>query len=724
MQRSQIITPSPRWNSPVSVVSLLWSEAGRRRSLVLPLLVLSALWSVSCLDASAPAPPGESSVQKPALTPGAITPAPNPAAFTQIASGQNHLCALRHDGRVHCWGENDDGQLNVPEGARFGYITAGWRFSCGIRTDGRITCWGSNTHQQTDAPDGKFTAVDAGWDHACALGSNGTTCWGWDANGRTTPPPGVALTAIGAGAEHSCGLTLRGDLRCWGKNDDGRGDSLSGPFVALAVGIAHTCVLRRDGTAFCQGQNAAGQSDPPDTVFAYITAGSAHTCGILLTGVVECWGGITDEASKVSNLQLADPDGNFSLISAGWENTCAVNAKGHAQCWEPTYQAYPVPPYDRLNFENALPGYTSSQPTEVLVWPSGGLAVADKTGSIVAYTAGAQPIHILDLTSETDSDGPENGLLSAAVDPEFSEFPFLYVFYTTPVESEEYERSTRLTRFPVFDGVAVREGELIILDIPQTNPDDYHYGGAIRFGPDGMLYLGIGDGHCYACAQSLDNLFGKVIRIDVRGASAEQPYQVPDDNPFIGTPEARPEVWAYGMRNPWRMAFDPQDGKLWVGDVGGDFQEEVTIVTAGANLGWPIFEGNDCFWVDQCDTFEGVTAPIVTYGHMHGCAIVGGRVYRGAKIPWLDGVYMFSDFCSGRIWALDNRVQSDQRMIEVANLTWAVSSFGTDADGELYVLTYGGPILRLVEAESRYVPPVNIVPLKTYTPPVARSTEP
>ena len=717
----------------------LWGEAGRGRSLVLPMLIFSALLSVSCLDSSASPPPDESAVQKPALTSGATTSAPNPVAFTQVAVGENHSCALQKDGRVLCWSGNNAGQLSVPDGARFRHITAGYQFSCGIRTDGRISCWGRNTRKQADAPDGQFTAVDAGWDHACALGSDGATCWGWEVDGRATPPPGVVFTEIGAGAEHSCGLTSGGDLRCWGKNDNGRADSRSGPFLALAVGIAHTCVLRSDGTAFCQGENAAGQSDPPDTVFTQITAGSEHTCGILPTGPLECWGGIADKISKVSNRQLAAPPGNFSSISAGWESTCAINAQGHAQCWGYTHQVTPVPSYDRLNFENVLPAYSLhplDQPTEVFPWPAGGLAIVDKAGSIMAYTAGLQPSHILDLTDQTDSDGPEDGLLSAAVDPEFSEFPFLYVYYTTRGESEEDAASTRLTRFPVVDGRAVREEELIILDVPRTKPDDYHHGGAIRFGPDGMLYLGIGDSHCFECPQSLESLHGKIIRIDVRGASAEHPYKAPDDNPLIGMPDARPEIWAYGLRNPWRMAFDSQDGKLWVGDVGMSSEEEVTIATAGANLGWPVFEGFDCFSTDkivqgdeydvvteyQCSEFEGVTAPAVSYGRTQGCAVVGGVVYRGAEIPWLDGVYLFSDFCTGKIWALDKGAQAGWRMIEVADLTWPVSSFGTDAAGNVYVLTFAGPILRLVEAEAGYAAsPVSIVPSVTIMPPAARS---
>ncbi len=706
--------------------------------LIAAVLIVLVLFFVGCVDSSEPASPEQGAVQKSVLRPGAITPAPNPDHFTQVAVGEDHFCALQRYGKVICWGENADGQLNVPSGARFSQITAGYRFSCGIQTDGRIACWGSNAHNKTDAPEGTFTAIDAGWDHACALDGDAAVCWGWEVDGRTTSPD-VTFTAIESGAEHSCGLTPDGDLRCWGKNDNGRADSRSGPFIALAVGIAHTCVLQSDGRVSCQGDNAFGQSDPPDTKFAQITAGSEHSCGILSNGALKCWGGYPDRYSKIENRQLDAPTGIFSSIDAGWRNTCVVAAQGHAECWEYSYRTIPFPPYDRLNFEDVLPGHKSHQPTEVFPWPAGGLAVAERAGTIVAYAAGGEPIPILDLTDRTDSDGSENGLLSAAVDPDFSEFPFLYVFYTTPVESSEYKTSTRLARFPVVDGVAVREEELTILDLPQIRPHNYHYGGAIRFGPDGMLYLGLGDGHCFLCPQSLESLHGKIIRIDVRGASAEQPYSVPDDNPFVGVSNARPEIWAYGLRNPWRMAFDSQDGRLWVADVGMHAEEEVTIAAAGANLGWPLFEGFDCFTADdivikheyeivteyECSEFEDLTSPVASYGRLQGCAVVGGVVYRGAKIPWLDGVYLFSDFCSGRIWALDHSVESGWRMVEVADLPLPVSSFGTDEVGNVYVLTFAGPILRLVEAESGYVnPPANTLSSRTFTPPADRNSVP
>ena len=687
--------------------------------------------------------PTEAAESTPRRSPSATT-LPNPEAFVQIAAGENHSCALKHDGQVLCWGPNDQGQLDVPSGVRFRQITSGWRFSCGIRTDGGITCWGRNNHKQTEAPEGEYTALDAGWEHVCAISRVGATCWGRNANGRATPPTGVLFKAIGSGAEHSCGLTLDEDLTCWGKNDDGRAKSRTGPFRALAVSIAYTCVLHHDGTVLCQGEDTAGQHDPPNATFAQISASSDYVCGILSTGLVECWGG---NQRGTINSQLAAPSGIFTSLSAGWKNMCGLTEHGNIQCWGYTPGGTLFSPYDRSNFAvmfpdhsfnsplehldfiDAFPGRTFDQPVEILPWPSGGFAVANRTGSIVAHIVGSQPLEILDLSRKLDSSGAENGLLSAAIDPEFVRFPFLYIFYTVKSEKEGGRSSVQLSRFPVVNGRAVREEELVILNTTPPRQARGHWGGAIRFGPDGMLYLGIGDGDCFECPQDLDTLHGKIIRIDVRDASTELPYRIPDDNPLLGVKDARSEIWAYGVRNPWRMAFDQQDGSLWVGDVGQVAEEEVTIATAGANLGWPIFEGANCFNIGDapasqygvvaeypCSEFEGLTAPVATYGRTEGCAIIGGTVYRGAAIPWLDGIYVFGDYCSGRVWALDGDADSGWQMIQIADLDKPLTSFGTDAAGEVYVLTFGGPILRLVLADSGYAAPARIVPAVT-TPP-------
>ena len=677
---------------------------------------------------------------------------PDSTAFTQVAPGENHACALQRDGRVHCWGANDQGQLDVPEGSRFRQITSGWRFSCGLQLDGQVTCWGRNNHKQAEAPSGQFTAVDTGWDHACAISHDGPICWGRNADGRSAPPPDIRLAVIGAGAEHTCGLTLERDLVCWGKNDNRRADQRTGPFQALTVGIAHTCILASDGRSFCQGDNTSRQSNPPGTVFQQIAAGSDVTCGLLPVGSLECWG---SNRHGETNARIATPQGIFASLSSGWNSMCALSDQGYVQCWGYTVNGtlfspylpsgsshtYLVnslsPPYYTLSLTDAFPGHSFEQPIEILPWPDGGIAVVDRKGYITLHTTGTKPERILDLSDRVYSDGAETGMLSAALDPRIGSQSDLFVYYSVRIGKDREYPDARLARIPIVDRRPVREEETVVLEIKRASESEFHYGGTIRFGPDGMLYLGIGDSDCLECPQNLNSLHGKIIRIDVRGASAERPYLVPDDNPFLDRPDARAEVWAYGLRNPWRMAFDERDGTLWVGDVGRAIQEEVSLVVSGANLGWPIFEGADCFIIPdsvtererrilagyQCSEFEDATTPIVTYGRSFGCpadthcpqsqglhptitygepsrcAVVGGFVYRGAEIPWLQGVYVFGDFCSGQVWALDGDTSEGRRMFQIADLPNPLSSFGVDESGEVYVLTFGGPIFRLVEVE-------------------------
>lgn len=602
--------------------------------------------------------------------------------------------------------------LDLPSGVKFRQIASGWRFSCGITTGSTLTCWDRNRHQQANPPDGQFTEVSAGWDHACAIGPGGATCWGWGANDRTAVPDGVTFTAIGAGAEHSCGLTANGDLTCWGKNDNERAESRPGPFSALAVGLTHTCVLRDDGTAFCQGHSDDGQSDPPATVFDHISARSDRTCGTLATGQVQCW----DARQAGVPIETFGPPGAYTSLSVGWYDACAVNEVGQVACW--SSESDPLPdPYDRLLVENAFLDLELSQPVEVIPWPRGGLAVVEKTGAIAVLSSESGSRPLLDMTDVVFSDTKEARMLSAAVDPDFERSPFLYVYYTMLHRDDGGRRFARLSRFPIADGVAVREKELVILDIPRATESRDHWGGAIRFGPDGMLYLGIGDSNCRGCPQSLDSLHGKIIRIDVGGASADQPYRIPADNPLLDTPNARPEIWAYGLRNPWRMTFDPQDGTLWVGDVGAAVQKEVSIATPGANFGWPIFEGFHCrpsggnADVDprlesafMCQDPSDLTMPVVSYSHAIGCAVVGGVVYRGTSIPSLNGVYLLGDYCSGRVWALDSNLESGWGLIEIADLDRPLSSFGVDADGDVIMTTFGGPLVRLAKSQLGYTP--------------------
>ena len=673
------------------------------------------------------------------------------SAFVQVAVGENHACALQADGMVHCWGGNDQDQLNVPDGIRFQQITSGWRFSCGLRTAGEIACWGRNNYKQASPPAGQFLSIDAGWDHACAIGRDTTVCWGRDADGRSSVPPETRFASIGAGAEHTCGLTHEGSLVCWGKNDNGRAANHPGPFQHLAVGIAHTCALDPDGRVYCQGDNTFGQSDSPPTAYSQIAAGSELTCGLLPSSTIQCWG---SKRRGQPAPEKATPEGGFESIVAGWNSLCALSDQGYVQCFGytlngtlfspylPHHISHPFlvssisPPYHTLKLADAFPGHTFEQPTEILEWPSGGLAVVDRRGHITLYADNKQPTVVLDLRETVNSAGGETGMLGATLSTDDNQDQHLFLYYTLAIDKDKQDPDARLVKIPLKDGAPVRRNEVVILEVIRTTKSNLHYGGGIRFGPDGMLYLGIGDGDCLECPQDLNSLHGKILRIDVRHASADRPYRIPDDNPFLNRDDARAEVWAYGLRNPWRMAFDEREGTLWVGDVGRATQEEVSLVDSGANLGWPIFEGSDCFNIPdsvtererrvltgyRCGDFKEATIPIVTYGRSWGCpadsrcpvthglhpqvaygtpprcAVVGGFVYRGLSIPWLHGAYFFGDYCSGEVWALDGSADRGWRMSRIVELPHLLSSFGIDSEGEVYVLTFGGPILRIVES--------------------------
>ncbi|MCY3895662.1 MAG: PQQ-dependent sugar dehydrogenase [Chloroflexi bacterium] len=705
--------------------------------------MLGSLLLAACADVPAPAPATDptpnvrSSVLRPrvltaeAATPPVAVDAVSPADFVSVAPGENHTCALRADGRAVCWGVNDHGQLNVPDRARFSSLASGWHFTCGIQTDGRLACWGRNNHRQAEPPVGRFTVIDAGWDHACALNGTDATCWGRDANGRATPPVGVPFTTIGAGAEHSCGLSTSGALVCWGKNDDGRAHSRDGPFRTVAVGIAHTCVVRDDGMPLCQGANEAGQAHPPSTAFTHISAGHDHSCGRQSGGWVTCWGGEPDDSAAGTFA----PPGRFTSLSSGWHTSCALDARTDVVCWRSAHTA--VDPRHRPHVLLQAVGPESSPvqgPVDVARWPSGGLAIAGRSGAIVRLTPRHRAFPILDLTAVVDADGGEKGLLSLAVDPRFPDDAYIYVYYTRPSPADPRTTVARLSRFPVVDGRAMAHGELVILDIERPTRSELHFGGAIRFGLDDMLYLGVGDAECLTCPQDLTSLHGKIIRIDVRDASAVEPYRIPDDNPWVGRPDIRPEVWAYGLRNPWRMSIDATDGRLWVADVGSVWQEEVTVAGPGDNLGWPRLEGTLCASVEEsaslrahaleghgniydspCTDIGDVTAPIIEYSHRQGnCAIIGGAVYRGTAIPRLQGTYVFGDFCSGRIWARVTDASDSWRMRTLARIQHLIVSFGVDAEGEMLVLTLDGPIYRLTAASDEAAVPVTRRPLAMF----------
>lgn len=315
---------------------------------------------------------------------------------------------------------------------------------------------------------------------------------------------------------------------------------------------------------------------------------------------------------------------------------------------------------------------------------------------LASEQASPGPIPILiDIGSQVLRGGNEEGLLGLEFDRGYESNGHFYLYYSAPDP-----RRSVLSRFTVEDpplGEADPASERVLLEIPE--PFSNHNGGMIELGPDGYLYIGVGDGGSggdpMENGQNPHTLLGTILRIDVSPASVGEPYAIPQDNPFADGVNGRPEVWAYGLRNPWRFSFDPETGDLWVGDVGQNRREEVDIVTRGGNYGWNIVEGNRCFGNPNCDP-TGLEPPVIDYDHSLGCSVTGGYVYRGSAIPELTGAYVYADFCSGRIWALRYEGGEVMSHRQVARSRFGVSSFGEIADGELYVTTFGGGVLRLV----------------------------
>ena len=561
-----------------------------------------------------------------------------------------------------------------------------------MRINGAIACWGENNDDQASPPNGRFDEIAAGRDHACALNDGALTCWGEGfPNGAVTIQEVPPLSAIQAGSGFTCGLTPNDDMACW-RNEDSELTITPGPFTDIGIGLYYACAIRTDGSVFCdlEGRDHYSQrSQPPlSTKFVQISGGWHHACGITEASDIECWGSGTRGAPGE---RLSAPEGKFTAISIGWRNSCALNPNGYATCWQQPDVQNPS------ELPEAFGGVKFEQPTDMFSLPDGRFAVVERKGLIAAYSDepnAAPPQKMLDLTDMTICCYGDSGMFSAALDPQFEEYPFLYVYYKVASEhaygDDMHGIVGRLARFRIENGQAVRDSELAILDAPL--PRSFHNGGAIRFGADGMLYLGIGDNYSSEKAQSLDTLLGKIIRIDVRGATPEQPYRIPPDNPFADNPEARPEIWAYGLRNPWRMDFAP-DGRLFIADVGGGRQEEISLAAAGANLGWPICEGNACEdGVKSSD--DGFTAPIHTYGREGGCAIIGG-----VTTPRLNNGFVFGDFCSIWVFLLENDGREGWRTRALAQRQWHILSFGIDADGRVYVLTMHNPIMLLLPEE-------------------------
>ena len=367
---------------------------------------------------------------------------------------------------------------------------------------------------------------------------------------------------------------------------------------------------------------------------------------------------------------------------------------------EPVTQGIP-----RLDIVRALPDLSLPGMTN-LVHAAGGnrLYISTREGVVMAVDpdgTGAGAFVYLDISDRVSDRGREEGLLGLAFDPGHADSGLLYVYY-----SAAGPRRAVLSRFAAPPGGAAADpdSEVVILEIPQ--PFANHNGGQIAFGPDGMLYVAIGDGggagDPLGSGQDRSTLLGSILRIDVSGVSAEAPYRVPPDNPFAAQDGGvRGEIWAYGLRNPWRFSFDPLTGDLWAADVGQDALEEIDLIRPGLNYGWSVMEGRECFSPPQgCDASD-LEPPVTQYGRDGGCSVTGGYVYRGTRLPALRGAYVYGDFCSGRVWALRHDGSEVTEGGLVADTDLPISSFGVDGAGELYVLSLDGGVYVLTGRAAR-----------------------
>lgn len=350
----------------------------------------------------------------------------------------------------------------------------------------------------------------------------------------------------------------------------------------------------------------------------------------------------------------------------------------------------------------------------------GAAYVASQEGKVVRVESAAdsaQQSTFLELSVYRGHN--EEGLLGFAFDPDYRKNGFCYVDYSERIEAvrgdmgggkrARSERQSVISRFgtKVVDGRRVVDAvsELRILTVFQ--PFGNHNGGTIVFGPDGMLYIALGDGGAandpFYHGQDKRVLLGKVLRIDVRAASKERPYAIPKDNPFVGEAGARGEIWCYGLRNPWRIAFDRATGELWCGDVGQDRIEEVDVLVKGGNYGWNLMEASEVFGRRKQDLPipNDLIAPVAEYPHSDGVSITGGCVYRGKAVAALQGWYVYGDYQTQRLWACKRGEGGGKaEVVELGRVPSQVASFNEDPDGELLASCFDGRVYRLVAAKA------------------------
>ena len=451
------------------------------------------------------------------------------------------------------------------------------------------------------------------------------------------------------------------------------------------------------------GGNIGVNNRVPDVVGqSQAAAATAITAAGLTVGTVTTASSV---AVAIGNVISQTPAGGLSVainsavnlvVSSGTNAPFGINARPAVANFRLPNQAGGAGAFTLDQPFPNLPNFSSPIFLAGVPAPDTRLVVVEQTGRVKVFTPSAAVSTsqvILDVSTRIVFGG-EQGLLGLAFDPNFTTNRFIYVDYT-----RRSDGATVVARYTWDAGTnsASLASEKIILTVPQ--PFANHNGGMLAFGPDGNLYIALGDGGSGGDPQNnaqdiTNNLLGKILRIDVHPQNPADLYDVPPDNPFVKTVGASPEIWAYGLRNPFRFSFDRQTGALWVGDVGQNAIEEIDIVTKGANLGWSRFEGTQTYNANIA-LGGGVphTPPVYQYDHSLGVAIIGGYVYRGSRFASLFGKYLYTDFGSGTLWAIDTNGQNNTVLTTASSPT----SFGEDDAGELYLVSQNGRLYQLTE---------------------------
>ena len=390
----------------------------------------------------------------------------------------------------------------------------------------------------------------------------------------------------------------------------------------------------------------------------------------------------TDSTDPTDTTDTTDPEGGTTTVPGAETTTTAAGED--------------LPPLQGLAFE---PFGTAKQPTSIFSLPGDDrVFVAERFGQVRVFAADGTSSTFLDLTDRVLAGGIEQGLLGLTFHPEYATNGRFYVYYTDRPDANRQVSEFRVTSDP---DVADPSSERVLFERaqPAEATDIRHYAGMIQFGPDGYLYVASGDGaSARTHPQDPKTFIGSILRLDVDGGD---PYAIPATNPFVDGVDGAPEVWAYGVRNPWRFDIDPVTNLLIMGDVGqGDIEEinVLSILGGGYNLGWANMEGSRCFFERPCNPAD-YTQPVVEYDHSVGCSVTGGITYRGSAIPELQGTYFYGDWCEG--WIKSFRytgagVTDERDWTEELGVQGQLNVFGRDGDGEIIIGRMGGDLLKLV----------------------------